>query len=233
MPGINGSEVAQSLKHFPFEIILLTGEANHDIAIDLFNQGLISNFIRKDRSDMFNQLDRIIDTMQMNYFKKLTATITDSIIKKPYQYEHVFPSCLNDATFINYFIKTITLNDIIEYYLIDTSGSFLMLDFEGKPSWLIVKDIGDMQALDDLCQFEENKVTDEIAKKIEQRDVIMHVFDGNSYTESADMWDKVLYPATIISGETNYYCSYITKPLMNSQLDVEKIASYQSYLSTV
>lgn len=230
MPGMNGEEVARLLKHLPFQIILLTGEASHELATKLFNQGLIKSFARKDQENIDVTLKHMIAELQQNYFQQQSALIVDSLIKKSKQFEYMSLSCLDDTTFMGYFFTLVFEKKIVEYYLLDTSGSFLMLDANAKPSWLLTKDLGDMAALKDMLRFDRNIASDNIAAQIERNEVLLHIFDNPSNPEAHSNWQHNLYPATKISGNTDYFCCYVTEPKMPTGLDMKAIESYRQYL---
>lgn len=230
MPGMNGDEVARLLKHLPFQIILLTGEASHELATKLFNQGLIKSFARKDQENIDVTLKHMIAELQQNFFQNQSAFIVDSLIKKSKQFDYMSLSCLDDTTFMSYFFTLVFEKNIVEYYLLDSSGSFLMLDAYGKPSWLLTKDLGDMAALKDMLRFDRNIVSDQVASQIEKCEVLLHIFDSSSNNEAHTNWQHNLYPASKISAHTDYFCCYITEPKMATGLNTKAIESYRQYL---
>lgn len=228
MPGLRGDEVAEALKGLPFEIILLTGEANNEIAVDLFNRHLITNFIRKDRPDMFQKLDEVLTNMQINYFQKKTSMICKSIIEQEQRKDSTQPSCLHDTTFIRHFSKNLAEHWIVEYHLMDTNGSFILLDFDGSPACFLVKKSEHMRMLQKLTETAGPELDSKLKAQIKNRELILHNFD-DADKDKPGTWSH-LYPATRIPGKTDYFCSYVsTAP--SSAIDNTKILSFKDYLS--
>jgi len=103
-----------------------------------------------------------------------------------------------------------------------------MLDIDANLSWLLVKDLGDMAALEDMYFFDQPNVPDTLKQKILLKQVLLHVFNEAIFDEKA--WMNQLYPCTKISGQSDYFCSYVTTPLMPTTLKISNIKSYQDYL---
>lgn len=65
MPGMTGIELCKKIKNHPVKKVLITGQADHKIAVDAFNQGLIDRFILKGSDDFYSDLQSVID--DVNY----------------------------------------------------------------------------------------------------------------------------------------------------------------------
>ena len=50
------------------KIIMLTGEADENLAIEAFNEGLIDKFIRKSSTTFFNEIKRYICKFNIEFF---------------------------------------------------------------------------------------------------------------------------------------------------------------------
>lgn len=59
MPGMNGMEFLQQVTQLPAQRILLTGQADEKIACDMFNEGLIQQFVPKGDNPNENTLKRL------------------------------------------------------------------------------------------------------------------------------------------------------------------------------
>lgn len=143
MPQLDGEKFCQQLMDLPYKKIMLTGEADIETAVRLFNQQLIDKFIQKSGNLRQNINDGIAEMNQL-YFEEISRHFLEklgyvSLIKR-----------LSNASFINYFNDLIKQNQFVEYYLLDTQGSYLLLDKEGNTSWFIVCDA---EKLDDYYDF--------------------------------------------------------------------------------
>lgn len=74
MPGLTGLELVRRLEAFPARRILLTGEADAEVAVQAFNAGLIQRFIPKSTPNLHKEITRSADEMHMslcNHFGQL------------------------------------------------------------------------------------------------------------------------------------------------------------------
>lgn len=233
MPGMNGADLSKKLKKFPFKIILLTGEADHNHAVNLFNEGVIQYFIRKDDLNATNLLKNAIIRLQQEYFAEISKIILDSLTQKPLA-DGLIPSCLSDPVFVDFFNKFIKEQGICEYYLIDESGSFMFLNEKGDITWLIVQNEGEM----DATKYEadnDSHISDDLRQKIDNKELLCHYFNEDEPNpQSPEDWKKLLYPATkLLIGDNTYYYSYIKKPQTKPSINPSKILSYSDYLDNL
>lgn len=90
-----------------------------------------------------------IQELQENYFITLTDISLSKINKN-----NVL-SIIEDLVFIELFNKLCKKHQIVEYYLLDEQGSYLLLDKNKKMKWLIVKKESELQSLINFAAFEE------------------------------------------------------------------------------
>lgn len=227
MPGLNGADLAEKLKGKPYKIILLTGEANETRAVKLFNEHIIHYYVRKADATAMPSLRTSIARLQQDYFQKLSQLILDGIVT------NAAPSplgCLTDPIFIEFFNQLLKEHAIVEYYLLDESGSFLFLNELGVPSWLLVKQTGEMESTEFDINFPDIQLSETLRQAINKREVLRHFFVEDEAPTTDAEWQAVLYPATKLSGRKEYYYSYVTKPHGNLDLDVQRIISFETYL---
>jgi FixJ family two-component response regulator len=230
MPGINGKQVANILKNLPIQKILLTGETDSEIPIDLFNTGLIHQYLNKQDPQLEKKLKHAIQQLQMRYFQNITSDIIEGIVEKNQQESPTGSSCLNNSTFIEFFLNHLQVNNIVEFYLINASGSYLMLNANAEPSWLIVKAEDDMQVLDDLALEKPSNLNAELKQMIADRKLLFY----NANNDNNIDWSTSLYPAEkIVCGKSNYYYSYITKDKLKSRNSPTISFSYREYLAEI
>ncbi len=223
MPELSGIEFCRQLANIPAKKIMLTGQAGYKIGVQALNEGLIDRFITKDEEDFTEILNSAIDELQEQYFQDISKVIIENLSTNPH-------CCLGDPTFIDFFNKFREENNIIESYLVNDTGSFLMLDLEGNPSWLVVKSERNMDCLYDSAYA--NHGPDDIVNDVKNKKKLLFLFkEEDEGFDSVEEWRKYLHPATEIVGKNNkYYYSFIKGPSVYN-ITPEKIASYKNYLS--
>lgn len=230
MPKMNGDKVCTQLKNSQFKIILLTGEIEEQEAIELFNLGIIHRYIRKDTPNYLNTLKEAINELQYEYFCILSTLVSTQITKKAELLGTPYSSSLTDLKFVDFFFDYIKKHHIVEFYLVEESGSMLLVNQDGAVSWLLVKTEGDMEAASEFASFLETKIHTANCNAIINREVLVHYFNEDFEVIDANDWLKVLYPCIEIKGQSsNFYCSTVTEPLTTHNIRIEDIVSYQKY----
>ena len=222
MPGMNGIEVSSKIKEeiaTPIKIIMLTGEADEHTAVNAFNNGVINRFIKKSADDCLVKVKEYLADLEIRYFQDLSRTVAESFKARA-------NFILEEPDFINIFNKIIEENKIIEYYLIEDSGSFMMLDKDGKITRLIVKTAEDMETLYDIAR-DDKKVSKSVLKKLENRERLVYFPDKESELTPAKDWQ--LHQATQINGQKDYYYALI-EGVKDYPLEIPNIYSYSEYL---
>ncbi len=139
MPTHNGIEFCEQVKHLPIKRMLVTGTATQAQAIDAFNRGLIDKFIIKDTTHFDEELNQSLKELRYRYFQD----ISESIIK-PLQAEE--KCILNHPAYADFFKAFCKQNQIVEFYLYNAQGSFLLLDADANVSWFIVESTANLKA---------------------------------------------------------------------------------------
>jgi CheY-like chemotaxis protein len=154
MPGMVGLDFCRRINNTAIKKILLTGKADEKIATDAFNQGLIHRYIHKSDPDVAELITRCIYELQWQYFKDTFRTIGRLLSIKS-------PACLHDKKFSDFFQKTREEKKIVEFYLADNNGSFLLLDVDAQVSFLLVQNEGEPCKLvqeSDLLDIDREKL---------------------------------------------------------------------------
>lgn len=133
MPELNGLELSKKIRaaHPNIRILLLTGEADHNLAVEAFNEGIIDKFIRKDTPELITVLVQTIKELEHHYFIKLSQIILDKMNDSSTTLQ-----CLSNPNIIKLFANICQKYHITEYYLIDSTGNFLLIDENNNPHWL-------------------------------------------------------------------------------------------------
>lgn len=222
MPTMNGLEVCKALEEKPFKFIMLTGQATPENAIEGFNHGLIHRFVRKEAHNFIDQLQTVIYELQKQHFQELSAPIIKTLSTSP-------ASPLSDSIFVKFFNAFCREKNIVEYYLVNESGCFLMLDIDAKPSWLAVKNEKEMSYYQDIAI--DNLAPQNIIDEIKRRQKVLFLLTIEDDTDVlVEEWSSYMHPATKLEGQQgNYYYAYvIDSPTYDYNL--EKIFSYKNFL---
>ncbi len=205
MPQKNGLDVCRELMDLPIGKILLTGETDEQLAVSAFNEGIINAFIRKDHPQFEEQLISKIKKMQMTYFQQFSDVVYQALewITDPSE-------CLKSLKFHRYIESIIHKNKIVEYYLFDTTGSFIFFDNVGKTSILAVRSEDSMDSARDAIEFSEDDVPANVAKTLATNDYLLFTGKRDDLTVTPAAWAGNIYQASqmSINGATYYY-SYL------------------------
>lgn len=224
MPGMNGQGFCQQIADLPIKKLLLTGEASYEKATEMFNDGVIDKFIKK--SDEYETLFELIVNLQNKYFQSFTEELL--FVLKNSSGKSIF----SDEQFIQLFNDTLKKNKIIEYYIVDNSGSYLLFNKQGEAKLLIVKSDEDMEVLSDLAANDSDGGIEETTLK--------SIFNKKKVAFFQTEEDMVLpvakwhfHDASQLSGNAqNYYYALVDLNAKNTdfRLEKDKIVSYQDYL---
>ncbi len=219
MPKINGLAFCRRLKDTPIKKIMLTGEADHQIAVEAFNEGLIDQFILKSTPNLNQQLNDGMVAMQQKYFLNLTQNITHSLLSES-------TYCLKDPKVAGIFRALCKQHDIVEYYLLDTSGTVLLLDMFGHPSWFVVRNSLELKMYAALA--EDEGVSEILCEQLKNGQKVP--FFPRMIIETSK-WNSYLHSASIIEGQQTYYYTFLKDvDITETSFDMKDIVSYRDYL---
>ncbi len=221
MPKKNGLEFVRELKDPQIKVIMLTGKASQETVIKAFNNEEIHRFVSKGDPDYLNTIFQYVNELESEFFFEFPKFILDS-------FRESNNTIFENKAFIDLFNKTVKDNNIIEYYLLDESGSFLMLDATTKSQiWFIVKSKDDIRHFYEMAQ-DEAEFPAETLKKLENNQVLTHFKSSKEHTAPAKSWHFV--DAQILDEKNGLYYAII-KNDKNFQLEPSRIKSYQEFLN--
>lgn len=225
MPGTDGLQVCERVRHKRFRKLMLTGDADETLAIRAFNRGLIGRFVRKDHFHFAQELNKAITELQSEYFHDLSSGLIDALTLN--LENHPLP-CLTDPAYIELFNKIQKEHDFREYYLADTRGSFFFLDFAGNASCLILRNEEDMESTLAIAQTSDTSVPDAVITAVESFEKVLFTPEFDDYRLEPSSWEPYLYPASVLEGNEKYYYAFIkdAKSLVNPS----RIQSFKSYV---
>ncbi len=222
MPGMNGLEFCERMGDTSIKKILLTGQADEKIAIQAFNDGLIDRYIKKSDPGVTSLITKSIAKLQKEYFQDMSQLISRMLSLNS-------PSCLKDNKFNHFFKQLCEDNNIVEFYLMDNSGSFLMLDEDADVSCLIIKNEADLRSHYDIAL--DNGASNDILTQLKHGEKIP-AFVASGLSAEWNDWSSCLLPASKLQGEDTYYYAYVKDSAL---LDIREsnIYSYDRYLNEI
>ena len=203
MPEITGLEMFSDLHDAQLHKVLLTGVVDEKVAVKAFNDKAIDAFIPKSHSDIYSQIHKVIRDGSNNYF----ANIGDKLLEP--DNKDLFTSIYNNSVFTKLFNNLMADNNIVEYYMTSTDGSFLLISNNGQYSMLFIYSEAHLESLSLMAKEED--FTPRYQELLDAKQKMLCFYGSNEQT-IADWNDcqKYLQDCTKveISG-TNYYYSHV------------------------
>lgn len=220
MPGINGLDFCRSIGNTNIKKILLTGQADEKLAIEAFHEGLIDRYIKKSDPHAAELITKSIYELQLQYFQSMSDMVVRMLSLSS-------PGCLQDKKFVDFFRSLREEKGIVEYYMVDNSGSFLLLNDDANLSFLLVKNAQDMKHCYDLAR--KNAVSEDILRQIGNGEKMPCFWGKDTETLQNTQWEACLVPASELIAEDSYFYSYISDPSFFADCR-GKILSYHHYM---
>ena len=199
---------------------MLTGAADFQMATQLFNSGLIDHFIVKNPPEMRDQLNTSIQKMQAAYFEQASYPLLHCINKKN--------SCLSEPSFWQFIHDFFNENGFSEYYLIDESGSFLFIDYSGRPTWLVVKSTNEIESFYNIAV--DNEAPEAVVSSLQKKEKIPFFFTEQDNKVPVSNWSAYLHDAQPLLESKHFYYA-IVQNHPGYDLDKNKILLHRGYLS--
>lgn len=224
MPNINGLELCRALRDTPMKTILLTGAADHAVAVQAFNEGIIDKFIFKGEKNSGKIVSDAIFELQKSYFKDRSNALLDALKVEP-------SSCFKDPAYCALFEKVFKETRASDCYLLEPSGSFLFMAANGAPTWLLVKSRDELQEY--LAQAEEENTPEHVINALSSGAQIPFFTNFADYARAVNgAWEQYMHPASNWQGLNKYFYA-ILKELPYFGLANDKISCFQDYLKRV
>ncbi|MDP3760786.1 MAG: response regulator [Ramlibacter sp.] len=146
MPSMNGLEALSELVEWPGSRVLLTGQADEQIAVGAFNRGLIDQFVPKQSADIAGRLiaavEHLLATPNARHAQTWRATL------RPDQNALLrIPSISRD-------LAAFAARQWVEHMAIGDPFGVLGLDASGHASWLQLENRAGLLALAELAELE-------------------------------------------------------------------------------
>lgn len=223
MPGMNGLEFCRQISNTNIKKILLTGKADEGLAMAALNEGLIHRYIHKSDPDVAELITRSISELQLQFFQDISADLVRLLSLHS-------PACLSDKTFVEFFRKFCHEEGVVEYYLVDNSGSFLLLDVDANISFLIVKTEAQVRSFYELAR--EHDVDNQVLERLMRGEKIPAInYSENSSIKWHDISASLVTATPLIANEKYFYSHVQGLNLFNVRH--EGLFSYHSYLQEI
>ena len=224
MPVMDGLAFCQQIKSNNLKKIMLTGEADEALAVKAFNESTIDQFIVKDTPDLMKVLLNRIREMQRAYFSEISDILLNQINITPRK-SFLW---LDDPIFAAFFHQLCKKNQILEYYLMDDLGSFLMLDDQGKPHWLAVANDDMMETYHEFA--EGDKAPESMVLALKNKQIIPYFYSEEDFQVRPQKWQPYLHSASVLEGKERYYYAFIENSSTYA-LQSKKVLSYKQFLN--
>jgi CheY-like chemotaxis protein len=228
MPGMDGFTFCQQLKlRRNLRIIMLTGEADNRLAVQAFNEGLIHQFIMKSAPDLETVIFNAIQEQQQNYFIKESEAILECSYEQSEKLYHL----LTDPHFITLFDSICQQHKIVEYYLLDSEGSFLLLDGDKRATILALKSQEVLNHYHEIAEFGENTKAS-VLTALKNYTHVPLFYLGRDLSTPPENWESYLHPANKLMGLHECYYYSLLENASTVGIRVDEILSYNHYMAT-
>jgi CheY-like chemotaxis protein len=146
MPAMTGLDVLLALPTWPAQRVLLTGQADESMAVKVFNQRLINQFVAKQHPHIGQHLAQVVRELNA-----LPLSLHDSIWRnalKKEQYDYLQTDAVQQA--LTALVKE---RSWVEYFVIAEPFGILGINGQAVPQWLQLEHI---QGLPDAAELAES-----------------------------------------------------------------------------
>ncbi len=221
IPAMDGLEFCRLIKEqfqLPIKIILLTGATTHQEAIKAFNSGKIDAFVAKTLpfSQMIAEVNHLVNRLAWEQFQETSQNLAGMLSHK-IQY-------INHPAFAKAFEKAREANGIVEFYLYDSSGSFLMFDREGKASLFLVRSGEDFEVMSQIAQ--DSDAPESVLKDLEKRQGFpFNEAQRADLSLAGEQWQDAMVPMQKLEDSDVFYS---VAPLSDW-----RVASFEQYVNEI
>ena len=219
MPGIDGVELCSKILDPNIQRLLLTGVADEKVAIDAFNNGHINRFTRKSSPDIVEELTQSINRAVQQYFSVYTSDLMKHLPMKDM-------NNLRDPILANFFYGTCLNRNYIEYYMLDTFGSYLFLREDGQANLLSVMPESEVDRIIEIG-IDSEEISDEVLHGLQSHEYMLVFHSRTGALPPITEWDKYLRPARRLEGYQTYYFAFAESEMLD--LDFGKIKSFNKF----
>ncbi len=222
MPSMTGIEFCVKARRDNLFFILLTGEADNEIAIKAFNQGIIHGFIKKSSANANEEVLQTILNLQERYFLNMSKSMLGNRSQGHFDF-------LKNDQIRDFFRNFCHDNQVVEYYLLSQSGDFLLLNKHAEISFLSMKSTKEIQKLYEAAKFE--KAPQALLESLKNKAKMPLFYDAEDTDPAPNDWEPYLEKCQSIPNKDDFYFAYRKKPSAEGLKKFKGIYAYDAYLS--
>ena len=195
MPGENGLIVCQKLNRIAVRKLLLTAMDDQATVIQAFNDEVVDKYLRKQSSTLPEQIMHSIEFLKQRYFAKLSHTLVECLggrlvsLWQNLKYQALFNEIKNQA-------------NAIEYYLLDSFGSYLFLDAQANPYWLVIRSAAELAEQAQLLSSMDADPS--MVQLIAEQKQLLFFLSAEEQRRPITQWKNFIFDALPLDGEYFY-----------------------------
>jgi CheY-like chemotaxis protein len=144
MPGMDGLQALAELGDWPGSRVLLTGQADEQVAVRAFNRGLIDQFIPKQTPDISRRLVEAVERLLFTSHARHAQTWRSTLNQEQ--------SALLRAPGVDAWLTAFCARHWVEHVVIGEPFGVLGMDAAGRIGWLQLETRQGLQALAELAE---------------------------------------------------------------------------------
>lgn len=219
MPGIDGVDLCSRISDPSIQRILLTGVADEKVAIDAFNNGYINRFARKNSSNIVSDVIQNVNKAIYQYFSIYTSDLMKCLPTKEI-------NNLRDPIFANFFYGTCLNRGYVEYYMLDTFGSYLFLREDGRANLLSMMPESEIDRIIEIG-VDSEEISEEVLVGLKSHEYMLVLHNRNGTLPPISSWDKYMRPARRLEGYQTYCFTFAESNMLD--LDFDRIKSFNQF----
>ena len=228
MPEMNGLEFLMALENPFVKKVLLTGQADMELAIKAFNKQLIDQFIDKHDPRLKQELNASIHYFREQYFRSSFKLITDPIVANNHD------AFLADADFQEFFTSLRAETGCVEYYMIDHPHTgYLMVDASGNRQCLLL--YSDVTLLEHAETLKQINAPSALIKAVGNGERIptFNIQDDNLTERHTNIVDwEASYLSGVRTGSRNNFNAIVIEANFLPESYRSEIMSYVNFLES-
>ena len=194
-------ELAKACTHLPIRKILLAESERTDAEFSKSNDNIHDRSVCKNDKNLNDTLLCYIDELTLSYFCEMTRPLL-----KYLEAEHLTP--LSDPIFIHFFTEYCIKNDVSEYYLIHTLGSFLCIDKYSYQFFFIMHTDYNIERWLTLNGNVKNALSNDVSTR---KKISFFGLEKDAWQTPVNEWGEYSYPTNLLEGRQRYYWSSTKK----------------------
>jgi CheY-like chemotaxis protein len=205
MPNIDGITLCKALRDHPAKKLMLTGQADHFIGVQAFNEGLIDRFVLKSSKNTGKLVRDAVEELQHQYFQGHSHFIWDEVTFETHQ------KFMKDVLFVQFFKQLVKAHHIEAFYLWKDGSRFLFRNHKQQLFWLMLYDQTSLHRIVEKAEYvhEQEPLSDNEAllSKIKNHTELPCFYPSFDDAWSLKDWAPFLHPVTVTQGslDTYYY----------------------------